>query len=352
MTKDASITIDTVDDVRTLGDDDIAKLTDLINVMQLEREPNDPPSPVAFIAASLRSAPDFIDVNGAFARIGDRIVGLARAVIVRTGENQHLVQAAVAVRPEHRQQGIGRRLLACLVPVCENEGRSLLVSDTSDRVPAGEAFAERLGATRGLAIQINRLLIADVDRALMQQWVDDAPKRAKGYSLLMIDGPIPEEMVGPFVELVDVMNDAPRDDLEIEDEHLTVEQLRSSETAGQAQGSERWTAIVRHDATGELAGFHDVSWNPVSPKTVGVGATGVRPAHRGHAIGKWLKAAITLRVIDERPQVADIRTGNAYSNDAMLGINTEMGYRHYKKTTIWQVSVNAVNEYLDGSTAS
>jgi hypothetical protein len=50
---------------------------------------------------------------------------------------------------------------------------------------------------------------------------------------------------------------------------------------------------------------------------------------------------MTLRILDERPEVDDIRTGNADSNDAMLGINREMGYRPLLATTGWELDVAA-----------
>ena len=115
-----------------------------------------------------------------------------------------------------------------------------------------------------------------------------------------------------------------------------------------AGGDEAWTLVARHVPTGELAGFHDVQWNPSNPAVVHVGATGVKPDHRGRALGKWLKADMTLRVLDERPGVMEIRTGNADSNDAMLGINRQMGYRPMIAHTVWEVTVEEAGRRLAG----
>ena len=52
-----------------------------------------------------------------------------------------------------------------------------------------------------------------------------------------------------------------------------------------------------------------------------------------------MKAAMTLRILDERPTVTEIVTGNDTGNAAMLGINTEMGYRLKKSATTWELSV-------------
>jgi hypothetical protein len=82
-----------------------------------------------------------------------------------------------------------------------------------------------------------------------------------------------------------------------------------------------------------------VSWRAYCPAVLNVEDTGVRREHRGHALGKWLKASMTLRILDERPSVVDIRTGNADSNDAMMGINRAMGYVPLMSSSIFELTV-------------
>lgn len=48
---------------------------------------------------------------------------------------------------------------------------------------------------------------------------------------------------------------------------------------------------------------------------------------------------MSLRIMDDRPTVLDIRTGNADSNDAMMGINRAMGYVPLMATTTWELAV-------------
>jgi GNAT superfamily N-acetyltransferase len=116
-----------------------------------------------------------------------------------------------------------------------------------------------------------------------------------------------------------------------------------------AQGTEMWALVARHEPTGKLVGFTEVFWNPAQPKTVNQGDTGVRPEHRGHALGKWLKAAMLARILRERTSAEDVRTGNADSNAPMLGINRALGFQPYIAHTAWQVSVERVRSYLAGS---
>jgi mycothiol synthase len=251
----------------------------------------------------------------------------------------------VNVRADHRRRGVGTQLFAYFIALANQENRTRIVGDTSGRLPGAE-FAEAMGAEIKQATHMNHLPIANVDRALMQRWVADGPVRAEDYEVFGWDGDVPEEHMENFLAAVLVMNTAPRDDLEMNDFTLTAEQIREQEKVANAVGVESWQLIARRKSDGAWAGIHDVMWNPAEPETVYVGATGVDPEHRGHALGKWLKAVMTLRVMDERPQVTSIRTGNADSNDAMLGINREMGYVPFISQTVWEISAEAAEKWL------
>ena len=112
---------------------------------------------------------------------------------------------------------------------------------------------------------------------------------------------------------------------------------------------ERWYLAAKHDDTGRLAGWTEVGWVPDTPQTVWQWGTGVRPEHRGHALGKWLKAVMLQRILDERTDVIDIRTTNADSNDAMLGINHALGFRKLFTNLYWQVTVEKAKAYVEAT---
>ncbi|MEY2469361.1 MAG: hypothetical protein QOF21_2059, partial [Actinomycetota bacterium] len=166
------------------------------------------------------------------------------------------------------------------------------------------------------------------------------------YDIFGWDGNVPEEHMENFLDAILVMNTAPRDDLEMNDFTVTADEIREQEKVMNAIGFESWQLVACRVSDGAWAGIHDVTWNPSDPDVVWVGATGVRPEHRGHALGKWLKAVMTLRVMDERPNVTEIRTGNADSNDAMLGINKEMGYKPFISQDVWELSTDDAEVWL------
>jgi mycothiol synthase len=142
------------------------------------------------------------------------------------------------------------------------------------------------------------------------------------------------------------MNTAPREDLDMGDIRITPELMRQYEDAGEAAGEARWAYYAVENATGRFVGLTDIMVRPSLPDRVFVGDTGVDPAHRGLGLGKWLKAAITCRIQHELPAVRWVITFNAGSNDAMLGINRQIGFRPAVIGTTWQVATSALRARL------
>jgi GNAT superfamily N-acetyltransferase len=336
-------------DYRSLTDEHIVALNAFENAMAAESNPEDPPTPLEVTRAIVTNHPDVLVIREFWAREPDgAIAAMGWAWWKDVEENRHVAWARVDVRPDRRGRGLAKPLLRKVVDEVAADGRTSIVCWTTDRVPAGEVFARRVGAEPGSAVHTNRLLLADLDREMVRRWVDEGPARASDYELLMLDGPYPDDLIEEICGVYDIMNTAPRDDLEIEDERHTVEEMRQREQQGVAAGTSRWSLFARHVPTGRLVGLTVVYWNPAEPDTVYQGDTGVHPDHRGHALGKWLKAEMLERVLRELPDAVDVRTGNADSNDAMLGINNALGFRPYIAQMNWQVPVERVQAYLDG----
>jgi GNAT superfamily N-acetyltransferase len=343
------VEIETID-LPSVPDDKIALLNTFNNVLLAETDPEFPPAPLALTESQVRYLLDFVARRDFWARDPDGgIAAAATALWTLADDNQHLVRAQINVRPDRRRRGIGTALLGLIADVTEELGRRLLMATTNERVAAGDAFARRVGADAAIATHINRLLLKEVDQSLVERWIDEGPARAPGYSVISVDGVYPDDLVEAIVEVDAVMNTAPRGGLDLEDEEWTVSQLRERERTLFASGNERWSLFARHDSTGELVGFTEVVWSELRPQTVWQWGTAVKPPHRGHALGKWLKAVMLRRILEERPGAIEIRTGNADSNEPMLGINNKLGFKPYQAEMGWQISLEKVRAYLAAS---
>ncbi|HEY1012495.1 MAG TPA: GNAT family N-acetyltransferase [Herpetosiphonaceae bacterium] len=319
--------------------------------LRAERMPGEPPIPPADMITAWRNIPPFVSARAWAVWDGGEIVASAVLQLVMLESNQHMADVALGVLPAWRGRGLARRLLAALYPALAASDRRLVMVQTNDRVPVGAAWLERLGATRGVETHTNQLELAGLDRELLDRWLRGGEQAAAGFELGAWDGPYPEEELAAIADLHDVMNEQPFDQLEIEDVHMTPEQIRMMEKGVFANGTERRTLYVRERATGKLAGFTEILWHPNRAHLARQLATGVFPEFRGHGLGRWLKAAMLERVLRELPSVSVVRTDNADSNAPMLRINNELGFKPYMAQVIWQLPAERLADYLDAAPA-
>lgn len=328
-------------DASSVTDQQIRLYHEFLNRLLGERLPDDPPKPLEAAVRALREVTPNVDRTGFAAVRAGVWVGVA-LVFVPNGEDDSL-RVELGVIPECRRQGVGSELLDRARLIGARTGKRLLTGDTYDRVPAGAAFAERAGAIPGLRSTVNRLALCEVDRAMIRKWIDEGPIRAPAYELVAYDGRTPDHLVEQVASILNVIHDAPTDDLDTKPATITAEMFGGYDAWLSAR-FEMWWLLAREKATGLIVGETDMRWNPEEPQGLLQGLTVVRREHRGRALGKWLKAAMIDRVLKERPRVVHVTTSNADSNDAMLGINTQLGFKPYTGTTTWQVSVSALRQ--------
>jgi len=264
-------------------------------------------------------------------------VGWAEIEVKDTEDNRHLAFIHGGVRPGARRHGLGSALLRRGAQVARDAGRSSLLLYAVEG-SAGDHFLEATGATYAYLARISRCPVRGLDRAEMERWAEPRP----GYTVLTWDAPTAEQHLEGYVKALHAMNDAPLQDLDYEDEVYTVELLRGWERAAADRKAVKWVAVARHDASGELVGLSELYFDGFRAERVEQWNTGVDPAHRGHGLGRALKAANALRLLDERPAARFIDTENQDENGPMLAINDAMGFRPHCRYRGYQLPVAAV----------
>jgi mycothiol synthase len=333
---------------RVASDDEYIAANNFNNQMRAEIFPDDPPIALDEAVRGWKNIPGFVQVFawGMTQKNDSRLIASANVAFMNLEANRHVAETQIEVLPEFRRQGLGRMLLAEIAATSVRENRRLMIMGTNERIPAGEAFMTRLGARKGLEAHTNQLKIAELDRALVRAWMDRVQSRRSNFELVFLDGDYPEQDLESVSELARVMNTAPHGDLEIGDFEYSPEQLRQNEKAARERGVQRWIIFLRDRANGKLIGFTQVNWHPNRPELLNQAGTGVFPEYRNLGLGRWLKAEMLEKILQDRPQVKFIRTGNADSNAAMLKINYELGFKPYISHAVWQIEVAQVQAYL------
>ena len=87
-------------------------------------------------------------------------------------------------------------------------------------------------------------------------------------------------------------------------------------------------------------------YNPGFKSMITQELTGVKKEYRGRGLGKWLKAAMLLKVKEDFPEAKTVRTENATTNAPMLSINERLGFKFYRESIEAQITLEKLNQYL------
>ena len=322
-------------DTRTASDSLLHELDDYYVAVEAEDMPGDPPTPRAMRIAEWRNLPDFQRIPRWVLRDGDDIAGSAVAVY-DLQQNLQNGFARIHVHPQRRRQGLGRVLAGSVLDHLAGEGRVRVDTWVKHGEVPGETMAADFGMKSVYGEKRSRLNIAELDLELMRSWVDRAKERASDYELLYLKSPVPEEHLERLSALSAVMNTAPREDFEEEDEMVTPEMWRDIEDKTAAARGRLHNLVAIHRPTGEYAGYTQIKTQDLQPDLAWQHDTGVDPSHRNRGLGRWLKAAMILRIVADYPSIARVDTFNAGSNAPMLNINVAMGFRPIHLSNAWQ----------------
>jgi GNAT superfamily N-acetyltransferase len=253
-------------------------------------------------------------------------------------ENLHLADVGVAVRPDHRRKGLGTRLHEAGLELARASGRRLLDAWTIDAAgPIG--FAEKFGYRQVYVGVHRRQDLAEVDWEQVEALRQQAVSAASDYRLLRFVGRVPDDLLDDVAVMASAINDAPTDEAEVDDDVIDGARVRAYEDAMAARGLRMYRLIAQRVSDGELAGNSVVVVNPERLEWADQHDTSVVAAHRGHRLGMLLKAEMMRWLNEYEPKVRYIDTGNAESNNFMISINEQLGYRIVNRGLGWQRNI-------------
>jgi hypothetical protein len=96
------------------------------------------------------------------------------------------------------------------------------------------------------------------------------------------------------------------------------------------------------DSTGEMAAYTEVGVIPEQPSWGWQQLTAVIRTHRGHRLGLLVKTEMMSLLAAAEPQIEQIVTGNAATNQYMIAVNEQLGYRVVEpRWRFWEMPVTA-----------
>lgn len=318
---------------------DLAAYYDIIEAEEL---PGDPPTPRAMQYAEWRNLLPAQPVKRWVLRDGAEVVA---AAVVSYDLEQNLENGfgRLHVHPDHRGRGHARRIAEPLFDELQLAGRTRIDTYIKNDAPS-EDLAARLGLKAVYGEKRSRLIIEDLDHSLMHRWIERSSERGSDYRVDYVQSPLPEEMIEKFCDLTLVMNTAPREDFEQEDEVLTPQTWRDMEKSAADSKGQIHVLIAVHEPTDEYAGYTVMKTEDLQPDLAWQWDTGVHPAHRNKGLGRWLKAVMIEKVTADYPAITRVDTYNAGSNAPMLNINVAMGFRPILLTRVWQGELATARE--------
>ncbi|MFQ6012264.1 MAG: GNAT family N-acetyltransferase [Thermoplasmata archaeon] len=297
---------------------------------------HDPEWESLYFAATREDAPEEV--------VGWLDLGLTREGALAHQTNAHMAWVELAVLAPHRRQGIGRTLLAKAAEVARERDRSLLMGGTDEE--DGKRFIEAVDAEVALRWRESRLVLDQVDWGMVEEWATEGPRRSPEATLRFVGSYVDAALIEEYCDVVtEVGNQEPREDLDLGDEFLTPEILRERVDNFVEAGGTLLRYLTQPEE-GKISGYTVMGYFPEERTMIHQYGTGVREIWRGHGLGRWLKAAMLLRVRREFPQVKVVVTGNATSNAAMLSINQRLGFKPHKEGVEAQIRREDAEGYL------
>jgi len=320
------------------SDEVIAELAAQMLAARRERNPEYPQLPLEELVKELRHPPEGALKFGYWGIFqGPRLLARANAMVNLTEKDIPTVSATLYTRPEYRRMGLATRLLEPLREFARQHGKTVLLIEATDHLPGGAAFLAHIGAEAGLIGHVNRLDLHALDRERMQAWARQGEARAGGFQLQFFEGVPPDEWMDSYCKMMThIMETQPSGTIQFPFQVITAPLVIAMFKMDEDAGRRFWTLAAVEQASRRIVGYTEVVFHPALPQLVYQGGTCVFTEFRNRGLGRWLKASMVLRLVEEVGLARWVITSNADVNASMLKINQEMGFQPAEANAFWQ----------------
>ncbi|MFI8520947.1 GNAT family N-acetyltransferase [Streptomyces sp. NPDC085481] len=262
-------------------------------------------------------------------------VGSAFLRLFTNSGQEHRAELDIRVHPSERRNRIGSRLLDAAVTTAREDGRRCVVAQT-EAGSAGDRFLAAQGFRKVLALTYARLALAEANITALSEIVEQPHP---GYRLESWDGMVPDGLARTFAASRRAMDDMPMDEADFGTVVWDVERVRAAAQVIEERGDLLHTVVAIDTSDNSIAAFTELV---IPGKGKGEGlhyGTGVLPEHRGHGLGRWMKAESIRQAHRAHPDVDGLITDTADSNTYMRHINDSLGYVPTRKVLDYQLDL-------------
>ncbi len=268
---------------------------------------------------------------------GEEPVATAALRLFTDPGRSHVAEVDMTVHPAHRRMGAGSRLLATVTEAAGTEGCRSMVTQVPAGTP-GEGFLATRDFHPVLRLTWLRLALDEIPDRIGK--LPDVPH--PGYRLTAWEGAVPDALAATYTAARQGIADLPATGPDLGGVRWNADRSGAAAEAVARRGERLLTFVALTDPGGEVAGYTEVVLPAGDTEQAGGSGrarqcdTAVLPAHRGHGLGLWLKAAMLRRLQAAHPRITEVTTDNAEDGRHLLAVNTALGFRPLRRTVAYR----------------
>ncbi|MEV8624383.1 GNAT family N-acetyltransferase [Streptomyces sp. NPDC051079] len=262
-------------------------------------------------------------------------IGTAFLRLFNSPGQEHLAELTLQVHPAERRRHVGSQLLDAAVAAARADARRCVIAQAEAGSP-GDHFLPARGFGKVLTLRFSRLSLGDTDATALDRIIG---RPHPGYRLMSWHGTVPDGLAETFADSRRAMDDMPMDETDYGTVTWDVDRVRAAAKAVEQRGDHLHTVVAVDASDDSIAGFTELVVPGDGRGDAQHYGTGVLPEHRGHGLGRWMKAESIRHAHERFPDLGGLLTDTADSNTHMRQINDGLGYTPTHTTHQYQLNL-------------
>jgi len=207
---------------------------------------------------------------------------------------------------------------------------------------------EDINAETGDYVEQFELKVSDANLEVIENWYQTYSEKFKNFDLRHFED-IPDDLLEEYCDVfLELLYDMP-DESKISDFKTIINPKKIKEQQSQSRKNNTcsYRYLVFEDS--KLIAKTNVSLNKKNPQRMYQYMTGVLKKYRKSGMGKWLKAAMFIKLTKDFPDLEILNTEIHAKNIASKKLSIQMGYEKTGSKKEYLISKKSIKKYLSNS---